>query len=24
MKPDADGRLRNAGTDTEFEMALCS
>ncbi len=24
MKPDAEGRLRNAATDTEFELALCS
>jgi cell division protein ZapD len=24
MKPDAEGRLRNAGTDTNFELALCS
>ena len=24
MRPDADGRLRNAGTDTDFELALCS
>lgn len=24
MKPDAEGRLRNAGTDTEFELALCA
>jgi len=24
MKPDAEGRLRNAGTDTDFELALCS
>ncbi len=24
MRPDADGRLRNAGTDTDFELALCA
>ena len=24
MKPDAEGRLRSAGTDTTFEMALCA
>jgi cell division protein ZapD len=24
MKPDAEGRLRNAGADTSFELALCS
>jgi cell division protein ZapD len=24
MRPDAEGRLRNAGTDTDFELALCS
>ena len=24
MRPDAEGRLRNAGTDTEFDLALCS
>ncbi|WP_201496019.1 cell division protein ZapD [Rubrivivax sp. A210] len=24
MRPDADGRLRNAGTDTSFELALCA
>ncbi len=24
MKPDADGRLRNAAADTPFELALCS
>jgi len=23
MRPDADGRLRNCGTDTAFELALC-
>ncbi len=23
MRPDADGRLRNCGTDTPFELALC-
>ncbi len=24
MRPDAEGRLRNAGTDASFELALCS
>ena len=24
MRPDGDGRLRNVGTDTEFELALCA
>ncbi len=24
MRPDAEGRLRNAGSDTDFELALCS
>ena len=24
MRPDADGRLRNAGSDTDFELALCA
>jgi cell division protein ZapD len=24
MKPDADGRLRNAGSDTTFELSLCA
>ena len=24
MRPDAEGRLRNAGTDTSFELALCA
>ena len=24
MRPDADGRLRNAGTDTTFELTLCA
>jgi cell division protein ZapD len=24
MRPDADGRLRNCGTDTTFELALCA
>ena len=24
MKPDAEGRLRNAGTDTAFELTLCA
>ena len=24
MRPDAEGRLRNAGTETAFELALCS
>jgi cell division protein ZapD len=24
MRPDAEGRLRNAGTDTHFELALCA
>ena len=24
MRPDADGRLRNAGTDTPFDLALCA
>ena len=23
MRPDAEGRLRNCGTDTDFELALC-
>jgi len=23
MKPDAEGRLRSAGSDTAFELALC-
>jgi cell division protein ZapD len=23
MKPDAEGRLRNAGVDTAFDLALC-
>ena len=24
MRPDAEGRLRNAGTDTDFELSLCA
>ena len=24
MRPDADGRLRNAGVDTAFDLALCA
>jgi cell division protein ZapD len=24
MRPDAEGRLRNAGSDTTFDLALCS